>query len=63
MQLNIYAIQITTNIPDCMTIQELQQTVSQDEHIQQLKEHVIRGWPEKKYPLPQDSENMLDISR
>ena len=47
MQLNIDAIQ-TTNIPDCMTIKQLQQATSQDYHLQQLKEYIIRGWPENK---------------
>ena len=37
MQLNINAIQTTTNVPDCMTIQELQKATSQDEHLQHLK--------------------------
>ena len=32
MQLNIDAIQTATNIPDCMTLQELQQAISQDGH-------------------------------
>ena len=54
MQLNIYAIQTTTNIQDCMTIQELQQATSQDEHLQQLKEHIINVWREKKDQIPQD---------
>ena len=54
MQLNMDAIQTTTNIPDCMAIQELQQANSQDEHLQQLKEHIIKGWPENKDQIPQD---------
>ena len=41
MQLNINAIQTSTNISDCMKIHKLQQTTSQDEHLQSLKEHII----------------------
>ena len=37
MQLNIEAIQTMTNISDCITIQQLQQATSQDDHLQQLK--------------------------
>ena len=33
MQLNINAIQTTTNILDCMTTQELQQATPQGEHL------------------------------
>ena len=42
-QLNDDVIQTTTNIPDCMMIQQLQQATLQDEHLQQLKEHIIKG--------------------
>ena len=53
MQLNIDGIQTTTNIPVNMTIQDLQQAMSQDEHLQQLKEHIIRSWPENGDQIPQ----------
>ena len=51
MEPNINAIQTTTNIPDCMTIQELQQATSQDEHLQLHQEH-IRGRPEYRDQIP-----------
>ena len=54
MQVNIDAILTTTNIPDYMTVQELQQTTLQDEKLQQLKEHIIQDWPENKGQKPQD---------
>ena len=54
MQVNIDTIQTTTYIPDCMPIQEIQQTTSQDEHLQQIKEHIIKGWLEKRDQIPQD---------
>ena len=43
MLLNIDAIQRTTNIPEGMTIHELQQAMSQDDHLQCLKEHTSQG--------------------
>ena len=54
MQLNIDAIQTTTNIPDCMTIHKLKQAMSQDEHLQCLKEYIIKGWLERRDQIPQD---------
>ena len=39
-----------------MTIQQLQQATSQDDHLQQLKEYIIRGWPENKEQTPQDMQ-------
>ena len=37
-----------------MTVQELQEAMSQDQHHQCLIEYVIQGWPENKNQLPQD---------
>ena len=54
MQLNVATIQTTTNIPDCMMIQQLQDAMSQDDHLQQLKADIIRGWPENKGQILQD---------
>ena len=54
MQLNIYPMQTTTNISDCMTLHEHQQATSQGEHLQQLKELIIKGWPENKDQIPQE---------
>ena len=28
--------------------------MSQNEHMQCLKEHTIQGWPENRYQIPQD---------
>ena len=54
MQLNTDALQTPTNIPDCMTMHELQQATLQDEYLQCLKEHIIQGWPENREQMPQD---------
>ena len=53
-QLHIDTIQTTTNIPDGITVQQFQQVTSQDDHLQHLKEYIIRGWPENKDQIPQD---------
>ena len=54
MQININTIQTTTNIPECMTIHELQHATSQKEHLQHLKDYVIQGWPESRDQIQQD---------
>ena len=35
-------------------LHKLQQVMSHDNHLQQLKEQIIRGWPEKKDHLEQN---------
>ena len=47
-------MQTTTNIPDYMTVHELQQAMSQDEYLQHLEEHIIKDWPENRDQIPQD---------
>ena len=54
MQFGINAIQKTTNIPGCMTMHELQQVTCQDQHMQCLKEYIIKGWTEHKDQIQQD---------
>ena len=48
MQLNVDVIQTTTNIPDCITIHQIQQATSQDQHLQKLEDYIIKGGPENK---------------
>ena len=54
MQISINVIQSITNIPECMTMNELQEATSQDQHLQYFMKYVIQGWPECKNQLPQD---------
>ena len=54
MQLNINAIQTATTIPEYMTMHELQQAMSQDQHLQCLNDYIIQGWPESRDQIPQD---------
>ena len=54
MQISMNAIQSTTNVPECMTMHELQGAMSQDQHLKHLIEYVIQGWPESKNQQPQD---------
>ena len=54
MQLSINAIQTATNIPESMTMHELQQAMYQDQHLQHLTDFVIQGWPESTDHISQD---------
>ena len=54
MHLNIDAIRTTTNVPDCKTLKELQEVISQHEHLQHFKEHNIKGLSENKDQIPHD---------
>ena len=48
MDARVDAIQTSTNVPECMSLQQIQQRTTQDEHLQWLKGHIIAGWPESK---------------
>ena len=39
-----------------MMIQQLQQATSQDNHLQKLKDYIIRGLTENKDQIPQDMQ-------
>ena len=54
MQFNINAIQTTTYIPECMTMHEMQQAMSQDQHLEHLKDFIIKGWSENRVQITQD---------
>ena len=44
MDIRIDAIQNATDIPECMSISQIQQTTAQDEYLQCLINIIIRGW-------------------
>ena len=52
--IRVDVIQMLTNVSECMSTQEIQQTTAQDEHLQQLRGYIIAGWPESKDHLHQD---------
>ena len=51
MQININAIQLTINVPYCMTFNELKDVTSPDQHLKQLLEYLIQGWPDNRDQL------------
>ena len=48
------AIQSTTNIPECISMSQIQQASTQDDHLQCLKGFIITGWPSTKDELHAD---------
>ena len=59
MQISINVIQLTTNMPECITFNELKEVTFQDQHLQQLMENIIQGWPDNKDQLPPDIRQLL----
>ena len=54
MDIQVDAIQSSVDMPDCISIEEIQQASLQDTHLQQLKTFIIAGWPHTKDELQTD---------
>ena len=54
MQVDINTLETAMNTPECMMICELQHQTALDNHLQQLKECIIKGWPENKDNIAQN---------
>ena len=54
MDIKVDVVPIMIDVPECMSIQEIQQATIQDEHLQWLKGSIITGWPDTKDQLHQD---------
>ena len=48
MDIKVDAIQTATNIPECMSIPQLQQGTSQDDNLQLQNGYIVMGWPETR---------------
>ena len=51
MDIQVDAIQSLVDMPDCISIEEIQWASLQDAHLQQLKTFIIAGWPHTKDEL------------
>ena len=51
MELLVDIIQTATDMPEFLSMTELQQASSQDHHLQKLKHFIITGWPDSKYEM------------
>ena len=51
VDIRIDAIQSVIDIPECISILQIQQASTQDDHLQCLKSFIIAGWPKTKDEL------------
>ena len=51
MDIWVDAIQTATDMPECISMAEIQQALSLDNHLQQLKGIIITGWPDSRDEL------------
>ena len=54
MDVQVDSIQNSIDMPECISMEEIQQASSQDDHLQQLKKFIIAGWPNTKDELHTD---------
>ena len=54
MEIQVDAIQTATDMPECVSMAEIQQTSSLNNHLQQLKGIIISGWPDSRDELHVD---------
>ena len=48
MEIQVDVIQTATDMPECVSMAEIQQASSLDNHLQQLKGTIISGWPDSR---------------
>ena len=54
MEIQVDMIQTVMDMPECVSIAEIQQASSLDNHLQQLKGIIISGWPDSRDKLCKD---------
>ena len=54
VDIRIDAIQSVANIPECVSVSEIQQASTQDDHLQCLKSFIITGWSNPKDKMQTD---------
>ena len=54
MDIQVDGIQSARDIPECVSVVEIQQASAQDDHLQKLKNLIIAGWPDTKDMLHAD---------
>ena len=54
MDVQVDAIQAITEMPECISVVEIQQVFSTNNHLQQLKGIIITGWPDSRDELHVD---------
>ena len=54
MDVQVDAIQSTTNMPECVSMAKIQEALTQDDHLYQLRNFIIAVWPNMKDELHAD---------
>ena len=54
MDIQVDAIQTATDMPECVSVAEILQASSLNNHLQQLKGIIITGWPDSRDDLHAD---------
>ena len=54
MNINIHSINITTNIPTCMTTKDIQMATEDDMHLQDLKTYFLEAWASNRNDIKED---------
>ena len=54
VDVQVDAIQTTTDMPECVSVAEIQQASSFNNHLQTLKGIIITGWPDSRDELHAD---------
>ena len=54
MDIRIDAIQSVTDIPECVSVKQIQQASAHDKHSQHLKNSIIVGWPSTRDEVHSD---------
>ena len=61
LDIRVDVVQVVTNVPECMSIQQIQQATKQDEHLQRLQHFIITCWPDAREQLHQDTKPYQSI--
>ena len=62
VELWVDIIQTTTDMPECLSMRDLQQASSKDSHIQKLKHFIITGWPNSKDEVSEDNSRYISTA-
>ena len=62
LDIRVEVVQVETDVPECMSIQWIQQATKQDEHLQRLQCFIITGWLNAREQLHQDIKPYWSIT-
>ena len=58
MNLNINAIKMCTDIPECTTVEEIRHTTQVDDHLNALTAYVINGWSSTRGEVKEEIQTL-----